>query len=160
MSRGPDWNQTRALIAARLEPDERLAGMFTAITPYPESYSHGTIFIPELILLVRAAEHAVWRRSTQAASRSSQVPLAPRMIIAITDRRLVVWAADRRWRPRRLAGALSRDRIIGVTAKEGTSRVRTVVLELSAGETVTIRVDPEVAGVLPGMLVDASESAS
>jgi hypothetical protein len=138
MFRGPDWNQIYAAVTAHLEPDERVVTLFTALTPPPES--DGVVISVVLVPVVWAVRHATWRHNTRAASRSADVPLAPRMIIAVTGRRLVVWAANRRWRLGKLAGNLPRDRITGITMDTMGTRSRTLVLHLSTGPTVTIMV--------------------
>jgi hypothetical protein len=67
------------------------------------------------------------------------------MIIAVTGRRLVVWAANRWWRLGKLAGNLPRDRITGITMATMGTRSRTLVLHLSTGPTVTIMVAAAIA---------------
>lgn len=150
MFRGPDWNQTHAAVTAHLEPDERLVMLFTALTPPPES--GGVVIEGVLVPLVWAVWHATWRHTTRAASRSADVPLAPRMIIAVTGRRLVVWAAKRRWRLGKVAGDVQRDRITGITRSASGTRSRTLVLHLSTGPTVTIMVAAAAADHLASAL--------
>lgn len=96
MLHGPDWTQTRAAVIACLEPEEQPVALFTALVPPPEW--GGQIVDVIVAPLVWAAWHVTWRRSARAASRTAGVSLAPRMVIALTPRRMVVWQASRRWR--------------------------------------------------------------
>jgi hypothetical protein len=150
MFRGPDWNQTYAAVTAHLEPDERPVTLFTALIPPPES--GGVVIAGELAPLVWAVWHATWRHKTRAASRSADVPLAPRMIIAVTSRRLVIWAASRRWRLGKVVGDLLRDRITGITKAASGTRSQTLMLHLSTGPTVTIMVAAATADSLASVL--------
>ncbi|HEY4464557.1 MAG TPA: hypothetical protein VGN41_17955 [Streptosporangiaceae bacterium] len=138
MLRSPDWNQTYAAVRANLGPDEPLRALFTGLTPAPER--DGVVIAGELAPLVWVMWHATWRRTTRAASRSADFPLAPRMIIAVTGRRLVVWAAKPRWRLGKTVGDVPRDRITGITSLAAGTRSRTIVLHLSTGRTVTLLV--------------------
>jgi hypothetical protein len=90
-------------------------------------------------------DHAVWRYRARAASRSAQAPLAPRMIIAFTGRRLVIWAARRGWRLGKVIGDLPRDQIMQVTAAGTGTRSRLMALHLNDGQTVTLQVSARVA---------------
>jgi len=110
MLRGPDWTRTRDVVTAFLEPEERPVTLFTALVPPPER--GGEIVDVILAPLVWAVWHATWRHSTRAASRAANITLAPRMVIALTPRRMVVWRANRRWRLGTMAGELPRHLIV------------------------------------------------
>jgi hypothetical protein len=137
-------------VAAHLEPGERPVTLFTALTPPPES--DGMLIDGVLVPLAWAVRHATWRHTTRAASRSADTPLAPRMIVALTARRMVIWRATRRWRLGRVIGDLPRDRISGVTARTSGTRSSTLVLHLSTGPTVTIMVTSDSADQLAALL--------
>ena len=144
MFRSPDWELIRAAATARLDPGEQVMAVFGALIPHQVSIGH--LIAPELAPLIRLMDHAVWRHQARTASRSAQVPLAPRMIIAFTGRRLVIWAARRRWRLGKVIGDLPRDRIMQVVTATGTgTRSRLMVLHLSDGRTVTLQVSARVA---------------
>lgn len=150
MLRGPDWTQTRAVVTAFLEPEEGPVALFTALVPPPEWGGQivDVIFAP----LVWAAWHATWRRSARTASRAAGIALAPRMVIALTPRRMVAWRASRRWRLGTMAGELPRDLIAGATAPPGGTRSRALVLRLATGQAVTLRVWPATADDLAAQL--------
>lgn len=150
MLRGPDWNRTRAVVTAYLEPDEQLVTLFTALIPPPEL--EGVVVDSGLVPLIWAAWYVTWRRAARAASRVADVPMAPRMIVAVTPSRIVIWRAARNWRLGDFSGELPRDRVIEVTAAGGGTRSRRLVLHLSTGPTVAILVNPEAADQLTAML--------
>lgn len=102
--------------------------------------------------LVWVAWHGTWRRSAREASRAAGVALAPRMLIALTPRRMVVWRADRRWRLGTMTGELPRDLVVGATAPPGGTRSRELVLQLASGQAVTLRVWPATADDLTAQL--------
>lgn len=147
---GPDWTQTRAVVTAFLEPEEQPVALFTALVPAPEW--GGQIVDVMFAPLVWAAWHATWRRSARAASRAAGVALAPRMIIALTPRRMVVWQASRRWRLGTMTGELPRDLIVGAMAPPGGTRSSALVLRLATGHAVTLRVWPATADDLAAQL--------
>lgn len=157
MLSGPDWNRIRAAITAYLQPGEQLETMFTALIPRPES--GGLVVTDVLIPLVWAVQRAAWERAARATSRATGVPVAPRMIVALTPSRIVIWRAARNWRLGDFSGELPRDRIIEVTAAGGGTRSRRLVLHLSTGHAVVIRVAPAVADQLTAMLSGGTTTA-
>lgn len=150
MLRGPDWNRTRAVVTAYLQPGEQLEILFTALIPQPES--GGFVVTDVLVPLVWAVRRVAWERAASAISRATDVPVAPRMIVALTPSRIVIWRAARNWRLGDLSGELPRDRIIGVTTAGGGTRSRRLVFHLSTGSTAVMRVTPAVADQLTTML--------
>lgn len=138
------------MVTAFLEPEERPVALFTALIPPPEW--GGQIIDVILAPLVWAAWHVTWHRSARAASLAAGVALAPRMVIAVTPRRMVVWQASRRWRLGIMAGELSRDLIVGATAPPGGTRSRALVLRLATGKAVTLMVWPDTADDLVAQL--------
>ena len=150
MPGGPDWMRARAVITAFLGPDERPVALFAALVPPPEWGGQvvDVIFAP----LAWAVWHATWRRSVRAASQAAGVALAPRMVIALTPRRMVVWPASRRWQLGPMAGELPRDLIAAAEAAPGGTRSRALVLRLATGQAVTLRVRPATAENLAAQL--------
>jgi hypothetical protein len=150
MFRDPDWNRTRAVVTMHLGPEERLVTLFTAVIPPPES--GGVVVDGALVPLVWAAWHAMWRHATRAASRAADIPVAPRMIVALTTSRIVIWRATRNWRLGKISGEMPRDRLLGVGATAGGPRFRRLVLHLSTGSTLTVLVTPATADQLTALL--------
>lgn len=150
MFHGPDWNRTRAIVTGYLEPDEHLVTLFTALIPPPES--GGVVMAGALVPLVWAARHASWRHAARAAGRAAGIPVAPRMIVAMSARRIVIWRATRGWRLRDIRGELPRERVLGVTASGGGARSRRLALHLSTGSSITLLVVPAVADQLTTLL--------
>lgn len=146
MLHGPDWNRTRAVVTAYLQPGEQLETLFTALIPRPES--GGFVVTGALVPLIWAVRRVAWERAARATSQATGVPVAPRMIVALTPSRIVIWRAARNWRLGDLSGELPRDRIIEVTAAGGGIRSRRLVLHLSTGSAVVMRVAPAVADQL------------
>jgi len=138
------------VVTAFLEPEERQVTLFTALVPPPEW--GGQVIDVILAPLVWAVWHATWRHSTRAASQAADVTLPPRMIIALTPRRMVVWRASRRWRLGAVAGALPRHMIAVATAPLGGTRSRALVVRLATGQAVTLRVWPATADDLAAQL--------
>jgi hypothetical protein len=157
MLRGADWNRTRAVVTAYLQPGEQLETLFTALIPRPES--GGVVVTAALIPLVWAVRRMEWERAARAISQATGVPVAPRMIVALTPSRIVIWRAARNWRLGDLSGELSRDRIIEVTAAGGGTRSRRLLLHLSTGSDVVMRVAPGVADRLTAMFSEGTTAA-
>jgi hypothetical protein len=153
VARRIDWDRAGAAITAYLGPDEPPEAMFPAMTPRP--FSEGLLIAAELAPVVRAVEDAMWWHRSRSASRKASVPLAPRMIIAVTGRRLVIWSARHNWRLGSLAGELPRSRILRAEAAEvpvGATGWCTVLLHLADGQTVTIRASAETVTALTSRL--------
>src|SRR5215469_3386418 len=154
MVRSPDWKPILTGAVAGLEPGEQVSVIFGAMIPH--EFFRGHVMTAELVPLLLIMDHVRWRYRTRAASRSAQIPLAPRMIIAVTGRRLVIWAARRRWRPGNVVGDLARDRIIEVNYGGTGSRPDLLVLHLTDGETLTLRVSATQAAELARRLRQAA----
>jgi hypothetical protein len=149
MLRSPDWDRTRAVVTAYVQPGEQLESLFTALIPRPGS--GGFVVTGALVPLVWAVRRVAWERAARAVSRATGVPVAPRMIVALTPSRMVIWRAARNWRLGDLLGELPRDRITGVTPAGAGTRSRRLVLHLSTGSAVVMRVAPAVADQLTAM---------
>jgi len=150
MSRSPDWDGIRAAATAGLAPGEQISALFTALIP--DQFADGLVIAAELAPLIRLIDHAAVRRKARAASRSAQVPLAPRMIIALTSQRLMIWAAHRGWRLGNAIGDLPRDRIMHITEAGTGTRSRLITVHLSDGRTVILQVSAKIATGLARMI--------
>jgi hypothetical protein len=157
MLHGADWNRTRAAVTAYLQPGEQLETLFTALIPPPES--GGFVVTGGLVPLVWAVRRVARERAARAIRRATDVPVAQRMIVALTPSRMVIWRAARNWRLGDLSGELPRDRITGVTAAGRGAHSQRLVLHLSTGATVVIRVVPAVADRLTEMLSGETATA-
>ena len=149
---GPDWKQTRATITEYLGHDEPLESMFTALVPPPER--GGLTASAAVWPIVWAIWLATWQAAVRKSSQSAQVPLARRMIVVLTPRRLVIWRASRRWRLRAVAGDLSRDRIADIAVSGSAPRSRTLILHLTTGASITLKVSPESASRLRDLMTN------
>lgn len=137
MSGSRDWEKTRAAISAHLGPGEPVEGMFTAVLP---GEGRGGGLVPGgLWPVVMAVEYAMRRSSARKTVQTTGVPLARRMIIALTPRRLVIGQADRGWRLRTITGDLPRDQIVKVELGAASDRSRRTILHLNTGESITLR---------------------
>jgi hypothetical protein len=149
MFRDSGWESTRVAASADLRRGEPLIALFPALTP---SDSEGGLAPVGLIPLIMAVEYLQWRHRNRATGRTSLFPLAPRMIIALTNQRLVIWTARRRWRLGNLLGDVSRERIIQATAPTTGSGWRTVRIYLANEPTVPIKVPSVIADRLASTL--------
>jgi len=131
-----------SVVKSELRPGETARGLFPAITV---SDSEDGVAPAELWPLIMAAEYVLRRRRDRAASRGSLFPLSSRMIMLLTDQRLMIWAAQLRWRPGRFLGYVSRDRILQVDAPTVGTGWRTVVMHLANEPAVSIKVPAETA---------------
>lgn len=150
----------QAAAAADLEPGERLWALIPAITPAPDYGSGGLVLLAPLIPLMMAAQRAAWRKYARAASVRSGFPLAPRMIIGVTDRRLMIWAARRRWRTGVSLGSVKLDGIVAAEAPTVGSGWRSVIIHLSSQQELTIKVPAIAADRLAAALSDPARGVS
>lgn len=153
MSRGPDRKQIEAAIRERLNPDERLEGIFSATVPNDER--GGGLSFGGTRLIVMAVERAMHRAAIQKASQGAWVQLAPRMIIGLTAERLIIGRADRRWRLEDITGDLPLAHIKDVELGAASSRTRRVTLRLTNGEGVMLRMPRQTADKLRARLSNA-----
>jgi hypothetical protein len=140
-------------VQAELRPAERAFGLFPAITV---DDSGGGTAPAELWPVIIAAEHLIRRRRDRSASRGSLFPLSSRMIMALTDQRLMIWAARVNWRPGTFLGFVQRDRILQVTVPGTGSGWRTLLIHLANEPTVSIKVPSATASPLAAALSGAT----
>lgn len=137
-------------MTAYLGPEDQPDVLFTAVTPAPES---GVLLIEGVLApLAWAVWRVMWSHDVRVASRAAGVPLAPRMIVALTPRRLVIWRATRKWRLGKVSGELPRERILQVAEAGGGARSRRLDLQMSTGSTFTLLVTKEAAAQLTATL--------
>jgi hypothetical protein len=99
----------RALATQDLQAGEEIEAVFAAIGPNPDiggAFGWAPAF-PLLWLSRRLAR----KRSHRSVADRSGFPVARRMVIILTNHRLLVWSVSRRWAPGALIGDLGRDRI-------------------------------------------------
>ncbi|HEY7143700.1 MAG TPA: hypothetical protein VH637_05580 [Streptosporangiaceae bacterium] len=149
MLRSADWSRVTQSVAADLRPGEVLLAVFPALTP---ADAGGGLAPAELWPLVLIIEHVMLRRRSRRIARSSMFPLAPRMVMALTDRRLLIRAGRHGWQAGRFLGYVSRDRIVQATAPTAGSGWRTVLIYLANEPTVEIKVPGAMAGRLAAVL--------
>jgi hypothetical protein len=136
-----NWRETAE---AELREGETLVGVLPALSPPPDAGAGGLV-PPFLIPIIRAAEGWHWRRATRRRATTSRFPLAPRMIVALTDTRLLVWQARWRWRVGAFLGYVTLDRVVQADAPTVGAGWRTVRIFLANEPTVTLKVPAKVA---------------
>ena len=127
-----------------LRPGETLLTVFPARSDAGSASGSG-LLPAELTLVVIAAEHLSRRRQTREQARESMFPLAPRMIVGVTNARLMMWSVRPGWRLGSFLGYVSRDRILQAAAPTRGSGWRSVHIYLAEEPTVSIRVPDRVA---------------
>jgi hypothetical protein len=132
------WIDTLAEARSELRRGEVLQAVFPAQSQLAPS---GGLVPAELIVPVAAVDHLSRRRRRRAQSKESMFPLASRMIIGLTNRRLLIWSVRPGWRIGTFIGYVTRDRILQATTPptSGTGW-RTVSFYLAQEPTVTLRV--------------------
>ncbi len=157
------WTAILAEARSELRRGEVLHAIFPAIT----QSSSGGMMPAELMLAVLAAEHLTHRRRLRAQARESMFPLASRMIIGLSNRRLLIWSVRPGWRLGSFIGYVARDRILQATAPTVGTGWRTVNIYLAQEPTVSIKVPARAADDLarelsgfPEMTDRRSDSAS
>jgi hypothetical protein len=139
-------------VRAELRPGESPQRIFPAITVGEPG---GGMAPAALMPLIMAAEHLVQRRRDRAVSRESLFPLSQRMIMVLSDQRLMIWAARLRWRPGRFLGYVARDRIQQATAPTAGAGWRTLHIYLANEPAVAVKVRGSAADVLAAVLSGA-----
>jgi hypothetical protein len=145
-----------AVVRAEVRPGESVLALFPAVTL---GESSGGLAPAALWPLIMAVETLIRRRRDHTASRASLFPLSSRMIVALSDQRLLIWAARLNWRPGDFLGYVSCDRILQVTVPGTGSGWRRVLIHLANEPTVTIKVPSRTAGQLAAALSGAPDGA-
>lgn len=102
----------------------------------------------ELWPLIIAVDRMLQWRRDRAASRASLFPVNSRMIMSLTDQRLLIWSVRPRWRPGRFLGYVARDRILQVTAPTPGKGWQAIVIHLATEPAVSVKVPSSAAGRL------------
>jgi hypothetical protein len=146
-----------AAVQAEVRPGESVLALIPAITLEESS---GGLAPAALWPLIMAVEHLIRRRRDHEASRASLFPLSSRMIIALSDQRLMIWAARLNWRPGSFLGYVSRDRILQVSVPGTGSGWRRVLIHLANEPTVSIKVPSTTASQLAAALSGTQAGAT
>lgn len=154
--------QARAVpeqIAAHVRADESLRRVFHVIIPPPSggvAWGDAAVVVP----LVRIVGRVMWNRAAAAAQQEVGIDLRPRMLWALTDRRILLFSALKRWQLGEPLGAIARTEVVAATAPTVGQGWRTVVLELTAGRQLSIKVGHTVADDLAAELTPATHSGT
>jgi hypothetical protein len=132
------WIDTLSEARSELRRGEVLKAVFPALSEPPPSGG----FVPaELLVPLAAADHLSRRRRRRAQSKESMFPLASRMIIGLTNRRLLIWSVRPGWRIGTFIGYVTRDRILQAAAPPASGPGwRTVSFYLAQEPTVAVKV--------------------
>jgi hypothetical protein len=158
------WTVILAEAKSELRRGELLQAIFPALS---QSSSAGGMAPAELMMGVLAAERLTQRRRMRAQARESMFPLASRMIIGLSNQRLLIWSVRPGWRLGSFIGYVTRDRILQATAPTIGTGWRTVNVYLAQEPTVSIKVPARAADDLarelsgfPELTDSQSDSAS
>jgi hypothetical protein len=126
------------------------ARVFRAIPPNPDPGSAFglTVAMPLLWAYRRVSR----RRHHRVAHERSGLPLARRMLLAVTDDRVLVWSASKAWRLQAFLGEVARSQIRQATAPTVGQGWRSVRLELVDADPVVVKVAADVADDLAALL--------
>lgn len=136
------WTAILGEAKAELRRGEMLRAIFPALS---QSSAGGGMAPAELWLAVLAAEHLTHRRRLRAQARESMFPLSSRMIIGLSNQRLLIWSVRPGWRLGSFIGYVTRDRILQATAPTAGTGWRTVNIYLAQEPTVSIKVPARAA---------------
>jgi hypothetical protein len=127
---------------SELRPGEMLQAMFPAVSRPADDdrLRHPLLMIPG-----RVADRLTLRRRLRRLTKESIFPLAPRMIVGLTTRRIMIWSARPGWRVGPFLGYVSRDRVLQATAPGNESGWRGVSFYLAQEPTVSIKVPARAA---------------
>jgi hypothetical protein len=158
------WTGILAEARSELRRGEVLHAIFPALSQSPAA---GGVTPPDLMLAALAAEHLTHRRRLREQARESMFPLASRMIIGLSNQRLLIWSVRPGWRLGGFIGYVARDRILQAAAPTRGSGWRTVDIYLAQEPTVSIKVPARAADDLarelsgfPELTDSQSDSAS
>jgi len=138
-----------------LHSGETLLGVVPALSPPPED-TVGGLLPAFMIPIISMAERWHWRRTSRRAAVASRFPLAPRMLVGVTDQRMLVWEARRRWRVGDFLGYVTLDRVVQADAPTVGAGWRTVRIFLSNEPTVHLKVPSEAADTVAEAVAPAT----
>jgi hypothetical protein len=140
-------------VAAQLRDGEVAGPAIAAILPNPDpGTAYGVSSAFPLLWLLRGVARWRARRSVQV---STGFPTAPRMVLALSGERLLVWSASRRWRLGEFLGDVPLGTITAARAPTVGQGWRSVVIELAGSPTVTVKVGARQADDLAAGLTGA-----
>lgn len=125
--------------------------LLPALRP-PDDDDEWVTFVPGVIPLMLLVERLLHRRELRTATQRSLFPLAPRMLLGLTTKRVLIWQARRRWRLGPFLGYVSLDRIVQAEAPTVGQGWRTLRVHLSNEPAVTIKVPGDLADELAAAL--------
>jgi hypothetical protein len=146
-------------IAAHVRADESLRRVFHVILPGPNAgvaWGDAAVVVP----LVRIVGRVMQNRAAAAAQEDVGIGLRPRMLWALTDQRILLFSTLKRWELGEQLGEIARQDVVGATAPTVGQGWRTVIIKLTAGRELTIKVGPTVADDLAAELAPAANSGS
>jgi hypothetical protein len=132
-------------ILGEAKSELRRGELLHAIFPALSQSSSGGMAPAELMLGVLAADRLTHHRRMRAQARESMFPLASRMIIGLSNQRLLIWSVRPGWRLGSFIGYVTRDRILQATAPTAGTGWRTVNVYLAQEPTVSIKVPARAA---------------
>jgi hypothetical protein len=127
---------------SELRHGETLQAMFPAVSQPAEEER-----VRQLLLMLpgRVTDRLLLRRRLRKLTRESIFPLAPRMIVGLTTRRIMIWSARPGWRVGPFLGYVSRDRVLQATAPGSEPGWRAVSFFLAQEPTISIKVPARAA---------------
>lgn len=159
MSRRSSWEANHAIAASELRDRESIVALFPALSPPDEG---GSGLVPALLIpVIAAVERWHWRRTAQRLAKQSLFPLAPRMVVALTERRVLIWAAARGWAAGPFIGFVTLDRVVEAEVLTVGSGWRTVRIDLANEPAVRLKVpgdlSEDLAAFLSGRRLDTDD---
>jgi hypothetical protein len=127
---------------SELRRGETLQAMFPAVSQHADDDRVGH---PMFMLPGRVTDRLMLRRRLRMLTKESIFPLAPRMIVGLTTRRLMIWSARPGWRVGSFIGYVSRDRVLQAAAPGNEAGWRAVSFYLAQEPTVSIKVPARAA---------------
>jgi hypothetical protein len=144
--------EIKAIVVGHLNDGEDLEATSSALMP--RSGGGRGVMPAALVPLAIAVRRWERRRERQRITGASPVTLAPKMIMAITNTRLVFFRAGRQWKPEELLSSLPRDEIRGAKAPTVGDGWRTVRIDVGRDEPLDIRVPARLADDVAALLAD------
>lgn len=138
-----DWKRSRDLAAEELRAGETLRAVFPSLASSDEGGSG--IMPAAFVPVVTVVERWQQRRAARQTSKASLFPLAPRMVMALTNRRLLIWAAGRRWSMGTFLGFVPLESIVDADVVTVGAGWRTVRTDLANEPSVRFRVPGQLA---------------
>jgi hypothetical protein len=98
-----------------------------------------------LLPVVAVVERWQDRRSARQTSKTSLFPLAPRMVMGLTNRRILTWTAGRRWSMGSFLGFVPIEAIVSAEVLTVGEGWRTVRVDLANEPSVRFKVPGHMA---------------